>query len=277
VTPEAGSAPEPRAVRPLNPAAALGFQRAARLYEQVRPDYPPPVGELLARELGLGPGVRALDLAAGTGKFTRLLLAAGAAVVAVEPVVAMRGQLAAALPDVELLDGRAEALPLPDASVDLVTVAQAFHWFDAGAALAEIARVLRPGGGLALVWNVRDEATDWVQAFTELVVEVGGGRPYASYGAADVRDAMEGPLAVVRDSPAFGELHAQRFENPVAATVDSVVARAASTSFIASLPDDERDAGLARVRALLDAHPSLADRDEFVFPHHTDVFWCRLR
>jgi ubiquinone/menaquinone biosynthesis C-methylase UbiE len=262
--------------RPLNPAAAVGFQRAARLYEQVRPDYPEAVGALLARELGVGPGTRVLDLAAGTGKFSRLLLARGATVVAVEPVAAMRAQLAEALPDVELLEGRAEAVPLPDASVDVVTVAQAFHWFEAGPALAEIARVLRPGGGLALVWNVRDESTDWVQDFTELVVEVGGGRPYGSYTAEDVRDAMEGPLAEVRDSPLFGDLAAERFHNPVAATVETVVDRAASTSFIASLPDEQRRAGLARVRALLDAHPSLADKDEFEFPHHTDVFWCRL-
>ena len=107
--------------------------------------------------MGLGSGRRVLDLGAGTGKFTKYLLATGAEVVAVEPVVAMRERLTAAFPRVRALSGQAEAIPLGDATVDAVVCAQAFHWFATPAALAEIVRVLRPGGQLGLIWNVRDE------------------------------------------------------------------------------------------------------------------------
>lgn len=258
----------------LNPAVA-GFDTAADVYEKVRPSYPAGAIRLLCDELGLGPGCRVLDLAAGTGKLTRLLTDSAADVVAVEPIEGMREVLAATAEGIEVLDGTAEAIPLPDSSVDLVTVAQAFHWFDGAAALVEIDRVLRPGGGLALIWNVRDETVDWVSDFTELVVEVGGGRPYSAYNARSAREAMEGPMRALPESGLFGPVELARFANPIDATVDTVVERAASTSFIAAMPESDRTEGLSRVRALLDGHPSLAGRDQFPFPHHTDVFWCR--
>src|SRR5690606_25154234 len=129
-------------------AAAEGFGRGAEAYESARPSYPPDAVGEIATVCDVGPGRRVLDLAAGTGKLTRLLVPTGAEVVAVEPVAEMRAVLSAVLPGVEALDGTAEAIPLPDASVDAVTVAQAFHWFDPPVALAEIARVLRPGGTL---------------------------------------------------------------------------------------------------------------------------------
>src|SRR5207248_923565 len=120
--------------------------------------YPPESIDVLRRELGAGPGRRVCDLAAGTGKLTRSLVASGADVVAVEPVAGMRDQLSEVLPDIDVLDGTAEAIPLPDDSVDVVTVAQAFHWFKFDEALAEIRRVLRPAtGGLAILFNQRDE------------------------------------------------------------------------------------------------------------------------
>jgi ubiquinone/menaquinone biosynthesis C-methylase UbiE len=125
--------------------AARGFEQAADAYERARPTYPQAAVAWLCERLAVRRGRRVLDLAAGTGKLTRSLVAAGADVVAVEPIAAMRERLP---PEVEALDGTAEAIPLPGASVDAVTVAQAFHWFDAEPALAEIHRVLRPGGTL---------------------------------------------------------------------------------------------------------------------------------
>ncbi|HEX8802631.1 MAG TPA: class I SAM-dependent methyltransferase, partial [Acidimicrobiales bacterium] len=151
----------------VNPAA-LGFDANAGDYERGRPSYPAEAVALVVGRGGIGPGRRVLDLAAGTGKMTRLLLPTGADVVAVEPVAGMRAaleRLAAASPGLEVLDGTAENLPLPDGSVDAVTVAQAFHWFDPPVALAEMRRVLRPGGHLFLVWNVRDREHDWVRTF----------------------------------------------------------------------------------------------------------------
>ena len=147
----------------------MGFGAGAAAYESARPGYPDPAIALLAAEVGIGAGTEVCDLAAGTGKLTRRLLELGARVTAVEPVDAMRAQAEVAAPDATHLDGTAEAIPLEDASVDVVTVAQAFHWFDAPAALAEIARVLRPDGRLAILWNERDEHTAWVAEMSRII------------------------------------------------------------------------------------------------------------
>ena len=140
----------------IHPTAQAGFTAAAEVYERARPGYPDEAVAWVAERLGIGPGRDVLDLAAGTGKLTRQLVPLGARIVAVEPIDAMRAELERAVPAVEALAGTAEAIPLADASVDAVTCAQAFHWFRPDEAAREIRRVLRPGGGLALLWNVRD-------------------------------------------------------------------------------------------------------------------------
>jgi SAM-dependent methyltransferase len=141
--------------------AAPSFARSAEAYERARPGYAPEAVAFLAERLGLGPGRVVVDLAAGTGKLTRQLVPSGARVVAVEPLAEMRSLIPAGI---EVLSGTAEAIPLPDASADAVTVAQAFHWFDAETALREIERVLRPDGLFALVSNRREPC-----AFDELL------------------------------------------------------------------------------------------------------------
>jgi SAM-dependent methyltransferase len=252
----------------VHPAAAHGFDRGAADYAAARPGYPDAAVDLVAAELGVGPGRRVLDLAAGTGILTRALVARGADVVAVEPVAGMRAELRRATPGVEVLDGRAEALPLDDASVDVVTVAQAFHWFDPAPALAEIARVLRPGGGLALIWNGRDESVGWVARWTEIVERGGGGRPYTR------RDDWA-DVVTAHGAGRFTPLERRTFPNPHPTTPEGIVARAASTSWVAARPDDVREAVLDEVRDLVGTHPDLAGRDELVFPHDTHVWWCR--
>ena len=254
----------------INEAAAVGFGRGADDYVAARPSYPSAVFDLLADELGLGPETDVLDLAAGTGKLTEDLVARGARVVAVEPVAAMRERLVALLPDIDARDGTAEALPLDDASVDLVTVGQAFHWFDAPTALAEIRRVLRPGGGLAMIWNVRDETVDWVRELGEIKDEVDGGPPYRHHRDAD----WEGLVDADGGYDAYTE---DWFPNWQDASVEIVVGRTASTSWISALPDDRREAVLDDVRALLARHPATRGRDRFWFPHDTVVQWCRRR
>ncbi|MET0805270.1 MAG: methyltransferase domain-containing protein [Acidimicrobiales bacterium] len=256
--------------RVINEAAAVGFGRGADYYVAARPSYPSAVFDLLADELGLGPETDVLDLAAGTGKLTEDLVARGARVVAVEPVAAMRERLVALLPDIDARDGTAEALPLDDASVDLVTVGQAFHWFDAPTALAEIRRVLRPGGGLAMIWNVRDETVDWVRELGEIKDEVDGGPPYRHHRDAD----WEGLVDADGGYDAYTE---DWFPNWQDASVEIVVGRTASTSWISALPDDRREAVLDDVRALLARHPATRGRDRFWFPHDTVVQWCRRR
>jgi ubiquinone/menaquinone biosynthesis C-methylase UbiE len=248
----------------IDPTAASGFTAGAAAYERGRPSYPDDAIELLVDELWLAPGRRVLDLAAGTGKMTTLLAAAGADVVAVEPVAAMRERLAAQLSDVEVLAGTAEAIPLDDQAVDAVVVAQAFHWFDAPRALREIARVLRPGGGLALVWNSRDTGTPWVARLTELIQWNQGQIP--TYDAGD-----EGWIEVIGRAGCFGpvQLREARYEQVV--DEDTLIDRVASTSYIATMDQHERGKLLQQVRELVAGFPPT-----FVLPYRTFVYWCRL-
>jgi SAM-dependent methyltransferase len=194
-----------------------------------------------------------------------LLVPSGADLVAVEPVAAMRNRLQDSMPDVTILDGTAEAIPLGRATVDGAIAAQAFHWFDAPAALAEIHRVLRPAASLALVWNVRDTSADWVRRFGEILVAAAGKKPY--------EDGDDWP-AVVAEAGDFGPLHRQRFPYGQDLTPDLLVQRAASTSFVSALDDVARQACLDEVGELARTHPDLAGRSRFTFPYLTDVFWC---
>jgi ubiquinone/menaquinone biosynthesis C-methylase UbiE len=249
--------------------AARGFDQNATAYEAARPSYP---AEAVANIVGhgqVGPGRRVLDLAAGTGKLTRLLVPTGAEVVAVEPVAAMRDALRGVLPEVEVHDGTAEDLPLGDASVDAVTVAQGFHWFDAPVALAEMRRVLRPGGHLFLVWNTRDRSHDWVRRFGDLLVDgPDAERPYDSYYDVDY-------AGVVADAGGFTTVERWQHAWEQPCDVDLLVARAESVSVVGSLPATAREQVLDRVRELARTHPDLAGRGHFPFPYTTRVFRCR--
>jgi SAM-dependent methyltransferase len=201
-----------------------------------------------------------VDVAAGTGKLTRALVATGARVVAVEPLAEMRRVLADAVPEAQALEGTAEELPLEDASVDAITVAAAFHWFDVPRALDELARVLRPRGALGLVWNVRDTRAPIHRELDELL------EPH-SLGLSQNRrfDAM----ASFPHGP-FGPLEHAEFEHEQRFDADGLVERVASISFVALLPDDEREALLARVHALGRRHDA-----PFAFPYRTEVFVSR--
>ena len=140
---------------------AGSFGAAAEVYDRSRPSYPvEAVRWALPQDAR-----RVLDLGAGTGKLTAVLLDLGLDVVAVEPSAEMRARIPARA---EVLDGSAERIPLPDGSVDAVLAAQAFHWFDLDVALPEIARVLRPGGTLGVLWNERDESVEWVRRVWDL-------------------------------------------------------------------------------------------------------------
>jgi SAM-dependent methyltransferase len=206
------------------------------------------------------------DVAAGTGKFTRLLIEAlpDRSLVAVEPVAGMRSVLADALPGVPPVGALAEALPFADGSLDGLTVAQAFHWFDAPVAYEEFRRVLRPGGRLALAWNSRDRSEPWVDRVWDVVERIEKRAPWRA-------DGWRETAAV--ETRCFGPLHEATFRHEQQLTHDEVVDRIRSVSHVAALPPDRRGAVLDEVRAILHDDPATAGREIVLLPYRVDVFW----
>jgi SAM-dependent methyltransferase len=244
---------------------ALSFGRFAREYERGRLEWPPAAVEQAARRLGLGRDAVVLDLAAGTGKLTRLLMPRFGRVFAVEPNDAMRAVLEEVVPGAVVRAGVAEEIPLADASVDAVFCADAFHWFDGPRALAEIARVLRPPGGLVVVFSepagpssppVPDAVRERLDGLRTRLKP-----PQRIPGSGLWRDAFA-------DS-AFEPL--QGFDVPFEAVAnrDALLAVVASRSFVATLPDDEREALFTEIGA------ALADV-EYRQPFRAAVSWTRL-
>jgi SAM-dependent methyltransferase len=236
-------------------ARARSFGAAADVYERARPGYPDAAVDWLVPK-----GARTvLDLGAGTGKLTRALAARGVDVVAVEPLPEMRANLVAAVPAVRALAGTAEEIPLPDDSVDAITVAQAWHWVDPERATAEAARVLRPGGTLGLIWNRRDERVDWVARLSEVM------------GSAEV-EIMD--MSAVEIGPPFGatEGFVTDWERPM--DIDLLVEMAASRSYVITATPRRRREILDGVRRVVESDPHLGA--EFALPYETFCFRAAL-
>jgi SAM-dependent methyltransferase len=233
---------------------ASSFGAAAADYAEHRPDYSPAA---VRWALAAAPGPRVLDLGAGTGKLTAL----GADVIAVEPDPAMLAELRRALPDVRALAGGAEAIPLPDASVDAVLAGNALHWFDMAVAGPEMARVLAPGGVLAGLWNVLDDRVGWVAGLER----VGGP---AVIGPRDTFSSWRAATAGLAGR--FGAPEQAEFPHGQRRTAGSLVATLATRAGVLVMPAREREATLDRIRA------HLADRrGEFVLPLLTGVLRVR--
>ena len=233
---------------------AQSFDRVAEEYERGRPGYPDDVLDLLP----VADDAAVLDLAAGTGKLTRVLARRYRRVIAVEPLDAMRAIVRREAPAAEALDGRAEAIPLADGEVDAVFVAQAIHWFANDAAIAEIARVLRPGGILAIVRNDLDDeaASPLPEAYRERLRALFEDR---THSPEDWRDAVvRGP---------FGEITDASVEHEQVSDRETVLAFALSLSLIAHRPDDER-------RQLMDELGAVLPEGEYRFRMRTDVSWA---
>ena len=250
----------------IHEVAQVGFGREAETYERSRPSYPPDAVAWLVDTLRIRRGAVVVDLAAGTGKLTRLLAPTGASLVAIEPIAEMQQVLRQILPDVPVAAGTAEALPMKTASVDAVCVAQAFHWFDVDRAFAELARVLRPGGRVGILWNARDRSVDWVDRVWSVMDEIERSAPWRDHE--NWRDSALG------DRPGFGPLGAAQFRHEQSMTPEGVVDRMRGVSHIAALPAPERDAVLATVRDVLAAHPQTRGCHELRIPYRTDCFWA---
>lgn len=241
------------------------FGAAAPAYAEHRPDY---AQAAVRWALEPAPGPRVLDLGAGTGKLTAALVALGAEVVAVEPDPAMLAELGRALPAVRALPGSAEAVPLPDASVDAVVAGNAMHWFDMDVAGPEIARVLAPGGVLAGLWNVFDNQVDWVAQLER----VSGS---AAIGPRDTRSSWRAETAGAHLPRAglvarFGSPEQTEFPHGQRRTADSLVATFATKAGVLVMPEQEREATLDPIRAFLTGRPETA-HGEFTLPMLTGV------
>jgi SAM-dependent methyltransferase len=236
-------------------AASFGAQAAA--YADHRPDYP--AGAI---DWVLPQGAHhVLDLAAGTGKLTHSLLTRGLRVTAVEPDPEMLAELARRTPQAEALPGTAEAIPLPDASVDAVLVGQAFHWFDVPKALDEIGRVVRPGGVLGALWNYEDSRVGWVAQFEELV-------------RAQANRTWAPPNLMPGSHPLFEPFEWEVFDHAFRRTAESLAATMSTQSHMLVATAEDRQATLDRVMAYLRDRPETRD-GEFDLPLRTQVFRTR--
>lgn len=251
--------------------ALAGFDRAADVYERGRPGYPEAAVGRVVERFRLGPGSTVVDLAAGTGKLTRALRPCGARLVAVEPTPGMRRVFRRTVPDVDLVAARAEALPLGRGTASAVVVAQAFHWFDGPRALAEIARVLAPGGGLALLWNVRDASVPWVRRANELMEPLTAEIPRAASGA------WRAAFATGAATEAFTPLEKAEFGFVQTADPATVLDRFLSVSAIATRGQEERAGFAARLAAILADDPSTRGAATVEIPYRTEVFTCVRR
>jgi len=241
------------------------FGTAAAAYAEHRPDY---AQAAVRWTLEGAPGRRVLDLGAGTGKLTAALLALGAEVTAVEPDPRMLTELRRGQPGIRALPGSAEAIPLPDASVDAVLAGNAMHWFDMDVAGPEMARVLAPGGVLAGLWNVVDDGVDWVAELARV----------SGSAAIGLRDIPIGWRAETADMhlprtggvPQFGSPKQAEFPHGQRRTADSLVATLATKAGMLVMSEQEREATLSRIRVFLASRPETA-RGEFTLPMLTCV------
>lgn len=269
----------------MHTVAKAGFALQAIAYEAARPSYPAiAVNKILSLLNGEGStsrqqSVRLLDLAAGTGKLTRLIAPHFHDVVAVEPVKPMREQFSQILPYVPILDGTADKIPLPDQSVDGLLVGQAFHWFANGKALEEMHRVLKPSAKLILIWNMEDNRQDWVAKLRAAYEKHELGTPQYRLGL--WRDIWKSPVA----AELFEPLREAQYSWVMQCTLETVWARVCSKSYVACLPESVRAELKVEVDAILETvakcpnevDPPNTTAKLVTYPHITDVVWTSRR
>jgi len=242
---------------------ALSFGAAAAEYDQFRPSYPI---EAVRWAVGAPPPTEVVDLGAGTGKLTRVLLAAGYEVTPVEPDEGMRAQLAASTEGTTALAGFAEAVPLPDGSADAVVAGQAYHWFDRERAHPEIARLLRPGGHFGAIWNHRDAREPWVAEISRITHDTPDNRG----------DFDPEPTVALKLTDQFGAVERKEFTYHEVRTPETLVAMISTRSYFLTATPRRQAEIVAGVHELIATHPDLAGRESFELPYRVIVFRAQV-
>lgn len=252
----------------LNPGQVLEDCNAcAKNYVKGRPSYPRDAISHLRNALGIRKEKTVIDLAAGTGKLTECLLDSKAHIIAVEPMEEMRQVFKRLFPEVELLEGKAESIPLKDQSADIVLVGTAFHWFDGARALTEIARVLKSKGGLGLIWNVFDDNVDWVKQMYALRDK------YAENNTPARHDFQEWKKAFNRDPVLFSPLQHRTISFSYLGNVQRVIERMLSSSVIAPLPLHKHEVIVQEICRSLRISLTEAKEKELLIPYRTEIYW----
>lgn len=229
----------------------LSFGADASTYAEFRPTFPPDAARWIMAA-ATRPVVQVADVGAGTGAFTGVLVGLGLEVSAYEPDAGMRAELARRLPGVPQHEGSAERLPLDDESVDAVTAAQAWHWFDKPAAAAEFVRVVRPGGVIGVLWNVRDDSVPWMAAMSDIV----GGEDSLRASRTDAMAEIQAVHPTVERAD---------FRHTVPMTPEQVVGLASTFSYVRLRPDAERVH--EELRTMLSTHPDTAGARSIEVPY----------
>ncbi|CAM6090728.1 unnamed protein product [Calypogeia fissa] len=257
----------------VHDVAAKGFNTDSQIYESARPSYPAAAVAHLQTQLGLIPSQsHVVDLAAGSGKFTRLLLPQKYHLIAVEPSQSMRDVFTQVLPTIPILEGTGSSIPVEDGSQDAVVVAQAFHWFANMDALKEIHRVLKPHGKLGLIWNLEDRnSAKWVASLRQLYEKYEMGTPQYRLGIwREVWGTEEAKKL-------FTELQEAQFQHVQLCTEDVVWGRVASKSYVACRSDEEKETLRAQVLEVLRSAEDV-ERDPAIglvkYPYQTYFVWC---
>ncbi len=246
------------------------FSNRVDSYAKYRPNYPPEVLRCLQEHMGLTPEMIVADIGAGTGLLTERFLHNGNVVYAVEPNENMRKAAEAALgqyPNLRAVDGRSEATTLPDGSVDLVTAAQAFHWFEPVGTRAEFVRILRPHGWVALIWNERrDDSTPFMTAYRQMLDGLG-----TDYRKVDHKFVADAPAIERFFAP--GSVHRYTYSNNQVLDYDGLVGRLQSTSYVPASGEPGHDRMRADARALFDRY---AEEGKVRIEYDTQVYLGRL-
>ena len=248
----------------LHPAAEIGFSVGAELYQQARPSYPQSISKWLLKNLHLSNESKLIDLGAGTGKFIPYLSQISTHVIAIEPIQAMLQQLQNTFPEITTLQAYSHSIPLPTNSVDAVFCAQSFHWFANTESLNEIARLLKSGQFLILIWNQRDTTVNWVQAIAEQLSPLEGNTPrFHHFEWKEVLD----------QHPLFKSVQQEIIPFEHSGTVEQVVLkRLRSTSFIAALPTNDQQKFENEIAKIVLDYTGKLPHDHIQFPYQTHIY-----